>query len=193
MRRTERVIVVLSTLRVTFKKFQNTVQLQFTIHKVGTWWVYMVAIKYFMTIYMYEPNMRFPTMCYVRPAKAQTSLRIRAVWSEPLLIAWIFYDSSATDRTSLGVSMLIRRLHRLVWVYTRQNNTLLEITCRGSYIIVLMNIHSIRFHLRWNHILTVCNGHHNQTTTPGQNIDRIRVNVYGTYLGRPQQYNFVHR
>ena len=28
-------------------------------------------------------DMRFPTMWYVRPAKAQTSLRIRAVWSEP--------------------------------------------------------------------------------------------------------------
>ena len=26
----------------------------------------------------------------VGPAKAQTSLRIRAVWSEPLLDAWIF-------------------------------------------------------------------------------------------------------
>ena len=32
-------------------------------------------------------NMRFPTMQYVRPAKAQTSLRIRAGWSEPLLVA----------------------------------------------------------------------------------------------------------
>ena len=28
--------------------------------------------------------------------------------------------------------MLNRRLHRLVWVYTYQNATLLEITCRGS-------------------------------------------------------------
>ena len=36
--------------------------------------------------------MRFPTMWYVRPDKAQISLRIRAVWSEPLLVAWIFYD-----------------------------------------------------------------------------------------------------
>ena len=36
--------------------------------------------------------MRFPTMWYVRPAKPQTSLRIRAVWSEPLLVAWIFYE-----------------------------------------------------------------------------------------------------
>ena len=26
-----------------------------------------------------------------------------------------------------------RRLHRLIWVYTCQNATLLEITCRGSY------------------------------------------------------------
>ena len=29
---------------------------------------------------------------YVRPAKSQTSLCIRAVWLEPLLVAWIFYD-----------------------------------------------------------------------------------------------------
>ena len=38
-------------------------------------------------------NMRFPTMWYVRPAKPQISLRIRVFWSEPLLVAWIFYGS----------------------------------------------------------------------------------------------------
>ena len=64
--------------------------------------------------------MRIPTMWYVRPAKPQISLRIRAVWSEPLLVAWIFFDTSATDWTSFGVSMPKRRLHRLVWVYTCQ-------------------------------------------------------------------------
>ena len=37
--------------------------------------------------------MRFPTLSYVRPAKAQTSLRKRAVWSEPMLVAWIFYKN----------------------------------------------------------------------------------------------------
>ena len=37
-------------------------------------------------------DMWFPTMWYMRPPKAQTSLRIRAVWSEPMLVAWIFYD-----------------------------------------------------------------------------------------------------
>ena len=37
-------------------------------------------------------DMRFPIMWYVRPAKSQISLRIRAVWSEHLLVAWIFYE-----------------------------------------------------------------------------------------------------
>ena len=71
-------------------------------------------------------------MWYVRPAKPQISLRIHAVWSEPLLVAWIFNECYATDWTSFWVSKLKRRLHRLVWVYTCQNATLLEITCRFS-------------------------------------------------------------
>ena len=53
--------------------------------------------------------------------KAQTSLRIRALRSESLLVAWIFHDSKATDWTLFGVSKLKRRLHSLVWVYTCQN------------------------------------------------------------------------
>ena len=36
------------------------------------------------------------------------------------------------QQTSFGVSKLKRRFHRLVRVYTCQNATLLEITCRGS-------------------------------------------------------------
>ena len=62
-------------------------------------------------------DMRF---WYVRQAKPQISLRIRAVLSEPLLVAWVFYDCYATDWTSFGVSKLKRRLHRLVSVYTCQ-------------------------------------------------------------------------
>ena len=34
-------------------------------------------------------DMTFPTIWIVQPAKAQTSLHIRAVWSEPLLVTWI--------------------------------------------------------------------------------------------------------
>ena len=52
---------------------------------------------------------------------------------QPLLVACIFYDYKATDLTAIGVSKLKRRLHRLVWVYTCQNATLLEITFHGSY------------------------------------------------------------
>ena len=65
-----------------------------------------------------------------------TSLSIHAVWSEPLLVTWVFYEFYATDWTSFEVSKLKRRLHRLVWVYTCQNATLLEITCHGSYIML---------------------------------------------------------
>ena len=43
---------------------------------------------------------RFLSMWYVRQAKAQISLHISTVWSELLLVAWIFYESKATDQTS---------------------------------------------------------------------------------------------
>ena len=46
----------------------------------------------------------------MRPVKAQTSLRICTAWSEPSLVAWIFYD----DGISFGVSKLKKRLHRLL-------------------------------------------------------------------------------
>ena len=80
-------------------------------------------------------NMICPTMWYVWRAMAQTSLGIRTVWSEPLLVTWIFYKCLANNRTSLVVSKLRRNLHRLVWVYTCQNTTLLGITFRGSFVI----------------------------------------------------------
>ena len=82
--------------------------------------------------------MRFPTIWYVRLAKPQISLRIRAVWSDPLQVEWTFYDCWDTDRTSFGVTKLKRRLHRFVLVYTCQNATLLEITCRGSILWVML-------------------------------------------------------
>ena len=89
-------------------------------------------------------DMRFPTMLYVRPAKAQTSLRRRAVWSEPLLVACIFYEYQATDWPSFGVSKLKRRLHMLVRVYTCQNTTLLEITSQLKWALSWENL-SLRF------------------------------------------------
>ena len=50
-------------------------------------------MKILRYVYTYMSlNMRFPTMWYVRPAQAQTSLPICAVRSEPLLVTWIFYE-----------------------------------------------------------------------------------------------------
>ena len=83
-------------------------------------------------IYNLSQCMRFPAMWYLRPAKPQISLLRRAVWSEPLLVTWVFYDCQATNWTPFGVSKLKRWLQRLVWVYTCQKVKLLELSCRGS-------------------------------------------------------------
>ena len=94
--------------------------------------------------------MRFPTMWYVQPAKAQTSLHIRTAWSEPLLVAWIYYESTAADWTPFGVSKLKMRLHRLIWVYTCQNTKLLEFTRHGSNLIEFDQMygnHTLQYYL----------------------------------------------
>ena len=89
-------------------------------------------VRLYMARTIERPHEISNTVVYVRPAKPQISLPIHTVWSEPLLVAWLFDEYSASDRTSFGVSKLKRRLHRLVRVYTCQNTTLLEITHRGS-------------------------------------------------------------
>ena len=94
--------------------------------------------------------MKFPTMWYVRPAKPHISLRICANWSEPLQVACQFYVCLATDWASFGVSKLKRRLHRLIWVYTCQNATLLEIWCRGSIILCILVLTGISYVYRYN-------------------------------------------
>ena len=58
---------------------------------------------------------------------AHTRSLIRA-FANRLRILWLLSYWSK----SFGVSKLKRRLHRLAWVYTCQNATLLETTCRGS-------------------------------------------------------------
>ena len=76
--------------------------------------------------------MRIPTMWFVRPANPRISLRICAAWTEPVQVVWVLYECSATGWTAFRDSKLKRRLHRMVWIYTCQNATLLEITCHGS-------------------------------------------------------------
>ena len=61
----------------------------------------------------------------------QQRLRLACAYA-PLQVAWVLYECSATGWTAFRDSKLKRRLHRLVWIYTCQNATLLEITCHGS-------------------------------------------------------------
>ena len=53
--------------------------------------------------------------------------------------------------------MLNRRLHRLVWVYTCQNGTLLEISCHSSYVIIT-EISCEMVHMMWVLISSVSFG-----------------------------------
>ena len=85
-----------------------------------------------LVIFMYINELRHEisnnVVCATSKASDQSSL-IKG-FACCLNILWVEYSMS---RTSFGVSKLKRRLHRLVWVYTCQNTTLLEITYRGSY------------------------------------------------------------
>ena len=72
-------------------------------------------------------GMRFRLMWYVQLAKPQISLGICAVWSEPLLVAWM---------TKHQLECLSAK------VYTCQNATLLDIAYRGSF-------YSIYFPTEW--------------------------------------------
>ena len=59
-----------------------------------------------MLIYHMSSNIRFPTMWHVLPAKAQTSLRKCAVWSEPLLVACLFNEVSLWPNSILEILSL---------------------------------------------------------------------------------------
>ena len=90
-------------------------------------------------------GMRFPTMWYVQSAKPQISLRIWAVWSEPLLVARIFYEFKATDWTSFGVSELKRGCTSL------SESTLVKMPhCWKSHAVALMAYMISQFHFLMN-------------------------------------------
>ena len=64
----------------------------------------------------------------------------------------------SADQTAFGISKLNRRLHRLVWVYSCQNATLLEITCRMHILIgikwlpcYVCSFFSKTFHSTWSY------------------------------------------
>ena len=69
----------------------------------------------------------------VRPAKTQTSLGIRPVWSKCSLCAqWVakdprFLHADSEDSDQTG------RMSRLIWVFAGRTLILFVLSCRGSY------------------------------------------------------------
>ena len=84
----------LKIVRLGIARTNGWVELAQTVPRSSSQWsstVYSVKNLSFIHLEMSQ-CMGFPTMWYVRPAKPQISLRIPSVWSEPLLVAWVFYD-----------------------------------------------------------------------------------------------------
>ena len=77
--------------------------------------------------------MRFPKMWYVRPAKPQISRAYAQ--SDQSLFQSLEYSMIVKLLTEHNLEFLsLKRLQKLVRVYTCQNVKLLEISCRGSII-----------------------------------------------------------
>ena len=82
--------------------------------------------------------------CSDQPAHRRKLIR---AFVSRLYILWLLSDW--LNWTSFGVSKLKRRMHMLVWVYTCQNVTLLEITCHGSNDIRASLWEFIFLHHKW--------------------------------------------
>ena len=82
----------------------------------------------------YDPRHDKTNKMSVRPAKTQISLGIRPVWSESLLSAWrklgswAIYWAHREDWSDW-------RMPRLICVFAGRTDTLLVLSCRGSYIL----------------------------------------------------------
>ena len=93
--------------------------------------------QYNMWYYLFEPRHDKTNKMSVRPAKTQISLGIRPVWSESSLCAqWVakdprFLHAYIEDSDQTG------RMPRLIWVIAGRTLTLLVLSCRGSFNILL--------------------------------------------------------
>ena len=72
---------------IRMKKFEKNTDLHVKILLIDCYCMYIFFHVNWNERNKMSRSMRFPTMWYVQPAKAQISLRICAVWSEPLLVA----------------------------------------------------------------------------------------------------------
>ena len=75
------------------------------------------------------------TKWQVRPAKTQTNLDIRPVWSESSLSAWRKLGPLATHWVHSEDSDQAGRMPRLIWVFAGRIVILLVLSCRGSFVV----------------------------------------------------------
>ena len=120
---------------INIQPWMKSRQLIKVVYKVILWNSFTVTIK----LGKMSRNMKFPTHCCMcqetskgsdQPAHMRSLIR---AFASHLNILWVLLKLLTEHHDLIGVSKLKRRLHRLVWVYTRLNATLLEITCHGSY------------------------------------------------------------
>ena len=82
-------------------------------------------------------DMTKPTKWHIPPAKTQSSLGIRPVWSESSLSAWRKLGSLATHWAHSEDSDQTGRMPRLIWVVPGRTVTSLVLSCRGSWVFSL--------------------------------------------------------
>ena len=83
---------------------------------------------------LYEPHRDKTNKMTVCPAKTQTSLGIRPVWSESLQCAqWVAKDPSFLHADSQD-SDQTGQMPRLIWVFAGRTVILLVLTWGGSYV-----------------------------------------------------------
>ena len=103
--------------------------------------------------------MRFPTIWYVRPAKPQIGLRMRAVWSEPLLVTEYSMNIKLLTEYDLEFLSLTRGCKGLpesthvkmphCWKSHVTAHMLSSLLLYSGYILRLLR--------KWNHTLIVSN------------------------------------
>ena len=78
---------------------------------------FLLMCMFKSSVIQFSRRTAFLTRLHVRPAKTQTSLRVRAVWSESSLSAWRLFWSLATGRVPCEDSDQTARMRRLIWIF----------------------------------------------------------------------------
>ena len=127
-------------------------KLGITSTKIWNWFIILLPFKTFlalrfltcmcpwsiMIIRTYELRHDKTNKMTVRPAKTKISLGIHPVWSESSLSAWRKFGSLATHWAHSEDSDQNGWRPRLIWVFAGRTVIWLVLSCRGSYVALLV-------------------------------------------------------